>query len=615
MTLTLILSLSVGIFAILGVRELISEIDPSRLEKSTIIFERHKTSFEKESPIDREELKFYMLFDSQKIGDEKLRAYEDDLVIIDENLNINSLLENNCQETYCLQIYKKFEELPPLIWKGLIGIEDLRFLEHPGFDFTGILRAFVKNLISMSFTQGASTITQQLMKNTYFTNKKSITRKIKEILASAYIESIYDKDKILEFYLNNIVWGSTNGIKIKGAFAASTYLFGKKLENISQFEMAILISLLKGPYFYHPLNHTERLRERVEVVYKRLIDLNLIADSYSSAWGDIEWKKFKESIIAREERGLTYAMFRTLQDHSLNMGDYEKFVINLSVWKLLRKLESLWGRENIGIKAVIRKNGESQAWSYYSKYERKQTEAIESERHQIGSLLKPLVYQYFIQQGLDWNKEIGTAPITLNLLSGKWEPSEASRNLPAEVTLMQALLWSLNRPLIKVAQEVGFDGLETFLKNYIPELLSPLSQYPSQLLGSIELPIAEVEAIYQKFFIQECEIKRSNEDYVGPMEVLSDPQQNTLRNKKDKIMSNLRFFAKTGTSNKGLDNWFVFNDGMMHGVFWVGYEGDRSIEDKRTFGSSTAYELYRNLVVRRGQRMGDFDCELVHAIK
>jgi len=604
-------SVSILIAGTFAVKSLIDELDIGKLVASQEGSFSRISDLEAESLVNKNELLFYLSAADGESDPDKLILEKNDreLSIVKTDFQLPSLKKNNCIDVYCIQVYTDFNQIPPAIWKGLIGIEDVRFLEHSGFDFFGILRAFVKNVFTLSFKQGASTITQQLMKNTYFSNKKSIVRKVKEVVASAYIEGKFEKEKILEFYLNNIIWGSSNGIKIKGVYTAALYLFGKNLSTVSHYEMAIIISLLKGPYFYHPLNHTVRLRERADLVFKKLQEMNLIPDNSIHPWNDKDWKSFEETLKERESFGYVNSLFKTMADESEAVSDYEKFVFNNSSWSVINRLESLWGRNNVGIKAILRKGDSTREWEYYSKFERKLSDGINNEKHQVGSLLKPIVYKFLINNDIRWDQLVSTAPLTLKLKSGDWSPSEASKRIPAEVTVEQALLWSLNRPLIRLSEGLGFKKIEDYLVNYIEDLLVPLDQYPSQLLGSVELSLSKIFNIYEKFYKSECEIREGNEEYNGPLWVLSNPNKNTLRNKHDKIMSNLSFFAKTGTTNKGLDNWFVFNDGFLRGVIWVGFEGARTIEDKKTFGSTTAYEIYRSFVTQRAKRYGDFDCE------
>lgn len=603
--------LSVLIMGTIAVKNLIEELDIGKLVASQEGSVTRISDLEAESLVNKKELMFYMSAAGGEVDSDKLVIEKNDgsLFVVKTDFQLPSLKKNNCKDVYCIQVYTEFNEIPSTIWKGLIGIEDVRFLEHSGFDFFGILRAFVKNVFTLSFKQGASTITQQLMKNTYFSNKKSIVRKVKEIVASAYIEGKFEKEKILEFYLNNIIWGSSNGIKVKGVYSAALYLFGKNLNSISHYEMAIIISLLKGPYFYHPLNHKSRLQERADLVFKKLQEMNLIPDSSINPWSDKDWIQFENELKEREGLGLYNSLYKTMSDESEAISDYEKYVFNNSSWSVINRLELLWGRNNVGIKAILRKGDSDKEWNYYSKFERKLSDGISVEKHQVGSLLKPIIYKFLIENNINWDQIVSTDPFTLKLKSGEWTPSEASRRIPKEVTVEQALLWSLNRPLIRLSNEVGFKKIEDYLTNYIENLLVPLGEYPSQLLGSVELPLFKIFQIYEKFYKNECEMKEKNEEYLGPLWVLSNPNKNTLRNKHDKIMSNLSFFAKTGTTNKGLDNWFVFNDGFLRGVIWVGFEGARTIEDKKTFGSTTAYEIYRSFVTQRAKRYGEFDCE------
>src|SRR5690606_38072774 len=122
----------------------------------------------------------------------------------------------------------------------------------------------------------------------------------------------------------------------------------------------------------------------------------------------------------------------------------------------------------------------------------------------------------------------------------------------------EALRQSLNRPLIRLAQEVGFEQLEAQLIPLIPRLQTPLAEYPSQLLGALELTLVELAQAYKEFFDLECAPHGS-----GVMQVLDDPTQTTIKRVVGKVMSQMRFFGKTGTSNGGRDNWFIFFDGKV----------------------------------------------------
>ena len=240
------------------------------------------------SLVKREELQRFYLFTAEKSSFEDFisRARESGalselkdipgLFQVNQDIQFKNLMINDCVELYCYQHYLPFEYIPSIFWKGLIGVEDQRYLDHFGVDLKSLFRAFVTNLKTMKYTQGGSTISQQLVKNLFFTNEKTFTRKLKEMIVSIYIETQFPKEKILEAYLNEVHWGALQGIKMKGVLSASLFYFGKKPADITSFEGAILIGLLKGPGYFHPLKKIERLQERAEIVYKKLIQENFV---------------------------------------------------------------------------------------------------------------------------------------------------------------------------------------------------------------------------------------------------------------------------------------------------------------------------------------------------
>ena len=219
------------------------------------------------SLVKKEELQSFFLFTAEKNNFEEFMARSREggslselrdisgILQVNQNIQFKNLLSNDCKELYCYQHYLPFEYIPSIFWKGLIGVEDQRYLDHFGVDLKSLFRAFVTNLKTLRYTQGGSTISQQLVKNLFFTNEKKFSRKIKEMIVSIYIETKFPKEKILEAYLNEVHWGALQGVKIKGVFAASLYYFGKKPADITSFEGAILIGLLKGPGYFHPLKH------------------------------------------------------------------------------------------------------------------------------------------------------------------------------------------------------------------------------------------------------------------------------------------------------------------------------------------------------------------------
>ncbi|MCK5072100.1 MAG: transglycosylase domain-containing protein [Bacteriovoracaceae bacterium] len=611
---------------------ILSDVPFYRLEKvqtDNVFYEnssKEKSVLEEGSIVSVDEIKNYFLFTNagnsyKRWFNEKIKEghieYSDKnrkYLLINTTQHFNELLFNDCELRFCYQHKIAFEKIPSIFWKGLIGIEDYRFLNHFGVDFKSILRAIVTDIIKMKFAQGASTLTQQLVKNIFLTSKKTIGRKLKEMLLSVYIEYRLKKDDILEAYFNEVYWGSLQGVQIKGLHAASVFYFGKKPDMLMSYEAAILISLLKGPGYYHPIRHLDRLISRTKAVYNRLIELNLFSRKYSRVWTDKDWSRWSRNLEQKNSLRPYNPFSYTNEWESDLLSYFENYLIYKKAAFVLSWISETFGYEDIAVKIIMGKPYSNiKEMSYYSKFERKKDVAINQERHQVGSILKPVIYSIFTRKGKKLSDIVSTEPIALELKSGRWSPKEAHKNLKKEVTLSHALMKSYNRPLIRLANEIGFDIIEKELVRYIPDLKLPLAEYPSQMLGAVELSLKQIYQLYALFIREECQrvlfLKDSYRTYDSPLFLLSNPEQTTISKVVEKEMGGMRFFGKTGTSNNGHNNWFVFFDGSILGVIWVGYDGDRTGKGFTLYGSTTAFQIYQHFFRDRGRRFNELTCE------
>ncbi len=573
-----------------------------------------KIELEEGSLVNEREFLTYLSFSStlkspQKIVNELIaegavESIDSDQLLIKKDFKIEGLINNSCDRVYCFQHRLSFQNIPGYLWKGLIGIEDRRFLEHKGVDYISLARALIHDISVMKFEQGGSTLTQQLIKNLFFTNEKKISRKIKEFILSYYVENSFEKEKILEAYFNEVFWGSMQGIRIKGIYAASLFYFSKPVSSLKPYEVAILIGMLKGPYYYSPFKYQERLKTRAQVVYKTLIELNLFPKDKNYAWTNDDWVNWFKKLEKNKEGRDLRSIWRATVDKSEHFNNYEKFVLINKSEKILNDLKEKNKNGDFAIKVLNYKLEKPlEKYEYYSKYELSKEEAINQTKHQIGSTVKPILYKIFLSLGKEMSDTTDTSPITLKLISGEWSPKEGRRNLNKTVSLEQALKSSMNRPLIKISKELGFENIEKELSKYIETIKKPLSEYPSQLLGSIELSLYELGKAYSKLLIDECYGKGGD-----VLKTLIDPNQTTISRRVNKKLRNLSFFGKTGTSNNGLDNWFVGFDGRDVTIIWTGHEGNRDIKDLKLYGGTTSFEVFNSFFRDRGRRFADMSC-------
>jgi penicillin-binding protein 1B len=540
----------------------------------------------------------------RKVNSQEIEVLNQQVSLL-KNIELAPLIKNECGLPYCFQHRISFKQMPSGLWKGLIGIEDYRFLNHSGIDPRSIARAIWHDLRTLSFKQGGSTLTQQLVKNLFYSNEKTIKRKIKELIVSIYIESKFEKEQILESYFNEVMWGALEGIKLKGIYAASLYYFSKKPEHLNDYEVSILIGLLKGPNFYSPIKHPDRLKKRTRVVFSKLKELNFVSDRVPT-WSEEEWKSWFDSLKQENISRLKRSVFKSEKRPSGHLNSFERLVFVVAVENLVRKLKEQYVGYDISVKSTWGNiENPAKRFSYYSKIERSLKRAIESESHQVGSTLKPIFYQYFTEGGRNVDEMVSVKPLTLKLKSGDWSPREAHKNLPDEVSIREALLHSYNRPVINLAEEYGWEKLEEKLSFLKPELKTPLKEYPAQLLGAIELSLAKLFDVYRQFFVNQCEKEVQGKITM----ILSDPKYTTIRKRVSKLLSQMRFFGKTGTSNNGLDNWFISFDGKELGVTWVGVESSRDKAKKlKLYGSNTSFELFQFFSSYRGRQFKESLC-------
>ena len=176
-----------------------------------------------------------------------------------------------------IQIERSIETYPTEIVNMLLLIEDQLFFQHWGVDFKEIARVFYGYLFEDKDIRGASTITQQLIKNTLLSSDKTLSRKIDEALMAMLMELNYDKNYILERYMNTVYLAQQGSMAFHGFASASQFYFDKKVDDLDLREMATLVALLKGPSYYHPVKHPDRLNKRVDMIlsihnkYKKII--------------------------------------------------------------------------------------------------------------------------------------------------------------------------------------------------------------------------------------------------------------------------------------------------------------------------------------------------------
>jgi len=412
------------------------------------------------------------------------------------------------------RVLVKLSEVPPLLPQTLILVEDHDFYSHGGVSLRGILRAAFANVRAGHTVQGASTLTQQLIKNLFLSNERTAKRKITEASMAILLERHVSKDEILEAYLNEVDLGQDGPRAVHGFGLASQYYFNKPLNELQPHEIAMLVAIVKGPSQYNPRRAVKLVTERRNLVLKMMADAgNITPDEYQAAiqrplgvtpgggGGAARYPAFVDLVRKQlaglyQEQDLTsegLRIFTTLDPHVQEVLENR---ITEDVPELEKSRRMVEGTlQGAGVVTSV-EGGEVLAVvggrdARYAGFNR----AIDTRRP-IGSLAKPFTYLTALQQPDRFNLEtpLDDSPVDLKLPNGQiWSPKNYDRQLHGSVPLYMALAKSYNLATVHLGLDVGVGKVkQTFAAagfDDVPEL-------PSIFLGAVDMAPLDVAQIY-----------------------------------------------------------------------------------------------------------------------
>lgn len=528
------------------------------------------------------------------------------------------------------------KDLPQLLVQTLVAVEDRQFFSHYGIDPIGIVRALWSNLSAGHVVQGGSTLTQQLVKNFYLSNKRSMTRKLNEAIMALLLDSRYSKDQILETYANEVYLGQDGSRAIHGFGLASHFFFNRDLEYLDLPRIALLVGIIKGPSYYDPRRHPQRALSRRNVVLDTMVEQGLItADQAIAA------KATDLGLSAKGQRVRSrYSAFMDLVRIQLQ-NDYRDVDLRsegLSIFTTLDPLvqtqaehraehrlpvlERTYNVQKLETAAVIAsvEDGEIMALvggrhSVISGFNR----AINAVRS-IGSLVKPVVYLEALSRP-EYNlfTPIPDEPVLIK--GGRrgrdWKPQNYDRSVHGMVPLQQALVHSYNLSTVNLGLQLGLSSVASRLRAFGVKRAIP--EYNPLLLGAISLSPLEVTQIYQCIasggFLAPLRTVRAVLDSSGkhlnhyPVEVkqVANPQavalvtwamrqvveRGTARDLHDFLPADFKVAGKTGTTDDYIDSWFAGFTGDKVAVVWVGRDDNRSAG---LSGSKGALQVWGDII-------------------
>jgi penicillin-binding protein 1A len=515
--------------------------------------------------------------------------------------------------------YIYFSDLPDHLIEALVATEDRRFFSHYGIDPFGIARALFANIRKGYVSQGASTITQQLAKILVLSPEKTIKRKIQQMLLAFRLEMDYEKEEIMEIYLNKAYFGSGN----YGIAAASTDYFDKEVNQLELNEAAMLVGLLKAPSKYSPKSSNNLVRLRTKQILNNMVaagflneDELLIAEYQDNAWHNnyensrnylyyTDWIREKTKDLSIENTtDLKIVTFLDSKLQKISAAVINKYFTDYSE-KLAKSQISLLAMKPDG-RIIMIQGGNNYSQTQYNR-------AMYAKR-QPGSLFKLFVYLTAIGEGYRNDDQVIDHKVSV----GKWSPDNYNQEFLGKMTLRSAFVRSINSVAVLLSEEVGRNLI--IKKANSLGINSNMKNLPALALGTSEVSLLELVTAYAHIANNGYQVKPrainyitdSLDDIVSYGAKASERKVIHQKNKeqmdellysaiewgtgKNAKITDLKVRGKTGTTQNHRDAWFIgYTDDIVMGV-WIGNDDGTALDN--ISGGGLPAKIWRDIIIR-----------------
>lgn len=532
-----------------------------------------------------------------------------------EPLKIGAIYPKHGQDRVLIGL----DNTPKILVDTIIATEDRRFYNHPGIDAKGLARAIFQGIKQGRISQGASTLTQQFVKNHYLTSERRISRKVKEALIALILESHYSKKQILEGYLNEIFLGQDGNRAIHGFGLASEYYFGKSLQELGVHQIATLVALVREPGRANPYKKPEYAKKRRALILDIMVKQGLIAQKDADIAKTLPLDVLDKSERQKKDKyyaflQLVYKQLAKEYDRKLLSSGLNVFTTldpiiqneaEKSVAEALVTLEKRRGLKKNFLQAasVIVNSATAEVVAIVGDRDptrRGFNRAIDAKR-QPGSVLKPVVYLAALEYPQRYNlaTQIDDSPLRYEQAGEVWEPKNYSKGNKGFVPLIDGLVKSYNIPTARIALDIGIPDVIGRLQDLGAR--EGLPAFPSIVLGSVAMSPFEVAQIYESLAnggyrmplrvissITDAKDQPLNRYPMESLKVISDGpyyliikamqdivKRGTAARLKQKIPANLTVAGKTGTTDDYRDSWFAGFSGNYLNVVWVGNDANK----------------------------------------
>ncbi len=550
----------------------------------------------------------------------------------------------------------RLAQIPPAFIDAIMAAEDHRFYEHHGLDLVRIAKAAWVNIHSGHVVQGGSTLTQQLMKNFFLTQKRDWHRKIKEALMAYIAERLYSKDEILENYINDIYLGQRGQEGIYGVWEASEYYFSKVPRDLTIGEMATIAGMIRSPNHYNPLRHPDAARVRRDEVLKLMFSDGYISipalaiamaepiqaretfteNNDAPYFVDYVKHELAERYPPEVLTGEGLRIFTTLDIHTERLAEQ---AIRTNLVKLEQKHPRLRRKEaddqlEAALVALEPQSGKIRAMVGGRDYRVSQFNRVVQSHRQPGSVFKPVTYLAALDETLEGgpgrflpSTTIEDTPFTWYYGGMSWSPSNYKDRYFGEVSLQFALEESLNSATSRLAHEVGLHRIREMAKKLG---FGDLPPYPSIVLGGIEVTPMQVAKAYAILangglevppYAVTAVVDKDNKVIEGheiKAEQILPPQ---LAYELDYMLTQVikhgtghdaikagftrPAAGKTGTTNDSKDAWFAGFTPDLLAVVWTGFDKKEELD---LTGAQAALPIWTSFMIaaEAGRPVTDF---------
>lgn len=522
--------------------------------------------------------------------------------------------------------FVSYEELPPALINAVLAIEDRRFFSHSGIDPIRILQALIIDIREGEAVQGASTLTQQFVKNYFLTPERTWRRKFADAYMSILLEKRLSKKQIFELYCNEVYLGQAGSFSIVGFGEAADAFFNKNVRDLSLDEAATLAGMISAPNRQNPLRYKERATARRNLVLDLMADYQMIAPAerdaakskpllaqssfvlnYSDAPYFVDFvqdqlvEKYGDDALARSK----FSVYTSLET-DLQQAAFE------SIQAGIRELDALFAKRKppvppgvvqASLIAVDPQNGHILAMIGGRNYGTSQFNRITQSKRQPGSIFKPFVYATALETAYDGLSPLTMAsavldqPTSFTFENLNYEPKNFKEEYLGQVTMRQAITKSLNIATIKFAEKVGYPKVVDLAKRLgLNEQIKP---YPAMAIGSFEITPLEMVRAYTAFahsgllsdltaVLEICNssAKPISEAKSEPKRALTPQIAFLVTSLLQSVIDNgtgqgarargftLPAAGKTGTSH---DGWFAGYTPDLLCIVWVGFDDNREL--------------------------------------